>query len=124
MPRRIADRLGPALPKFLASMPGDEYAAVGATPYWWAELRWALREEAVRHLDDLLLRRTRLGLVSGNGAAAHMARIRVLCMDELAWDEARWQQELQRYQVLWQAQHDPLRAGVQSSACAAKRAAA
>ena len=114
VPQRIADRLGPALPEFLASMPRDEWEAVGATPYWWAELRWALRQEAVRHLDDLLLRRTRLGLVTRAGA--HMARIRQLCMDELAWDEPRWQQELQRYEALWQAQHDPLRGSAQSPA--------
>ena len=109
VPRRIAGRLGSALPEFIASMPSSECAPVGATPYWWAELRWALRHEAVRHLDELLLRRTRLGLVSRAGGAAYMDRIRELCMAELDWGEATWTQELQRYQQLWCAQHDPLR---------------
>ena len=35
----------------------------------WAELCWACTHEDVRHLDDLLLRRTRLGLTVPDGAS-------------------------------------------------------
>jgi glycerol-3-phosphate dehydrogenase len=34
----------------------------------WAEIRWAARNEAVQHLDDLLLRPVRLGLLAPRGA--------------------------------------------------------
>ena len=42
-----------------------ELDAIDGTGILWAELRWAAEHEAVVHLDDLLLRRTRLGLLDG-----------------------------------------------------------
>jgi hypothetical protein len=59
--------------------------------------------ERVRHLDDLLLRRVRLGLLLPEGGAAHLPAIRAICQPELGWDDARWQEEEARYQALWQA---------------------
>ena len=50
---QAAALLREAVPADLETVPGT------ATP--WAELHWALRHEQVRFLDDLLLRRTRLG---------------------------------------------------------------
>jgi hypothetical protein len=41
--------------------------------------------EAVQRLDDLLLRRTRLGLQLRGGGAALMPRIRAICQPELGW---------------------------------------
>jgi len=35
-------------------------------------LRWAARAEAVSHLDDLLLRRVRLGLLLPGGGVRHL----------------------------------------------------
>jgi glycerol-3-phosphate dehydrogenase len=45
----------------------------------WAELVWAVRFEQVQHLDDLLLRRTRLGNVLPAGARDILPQIKVLC---------------------------------------------
>ena len=42
---------------------------IPGTETLWAELRWAARAEAVVHLEDLLLRRTRLGLLLRGGGA-------------------------------------------------------
>ncbi|MBP7483819.1 MAG: FAD-dependent oxidoreductase, partial [Aquabacterium sp.] len=42
--------------------------------------------------------RTRLGLVRPQGAQALLPRIQPLIQSELAWDDARWQAECQRYQ--------------------------
>ena len=61
----------------------------------------ALRTEQLDHLDDLLLRRTRIGLLLREGGKQQMPRIRTLCQDVLAWDDARWQQEEKRYYALW-----------------------
>ena len=59
----------------------------------------------VLHLDDLLLRRTRLGLLLPRGGEDCFAAIRPLCQPRLGWDDERWQQEIQRYRALWQRHH-------------------
>lgn len=83
----------------------DELQRIGDTPYCWAELRWSLRHESVQHLDDLLLRRTRLGLLCAAGGAEHLPRIAALCQVELDWDQMRWQDERARYLALWRERH-------------------
>lgn len=80
----------------------DELQSIAGTQMLWAELRWAARAELVVHLDDLLLRRTRLGLLLPQGGLACLDHIRAVCEGELDWDEARWEQEIARYQKLWQ----------------------
>ena len=61
------------------------------------ELRWAVGFEKVEHLDDLLLRRTRLGLQHADGAAHLLADLRDLCMKELHWNNQRWEDETRAY---------------------------
>ena len=70
----------------------------------WAEIRFAAHYEQVMHLDDLLLRRTRLGLILPHGAMTPLISVRLkqICQQELSWDEQKWQQEVERYQALWQ----------------------
>jgi glycerol-3-phosphate dehydrogenase len=68
-------------------------------------LRWAARHEAALHLDDLLLRRTRLGLLLAAGAAELLPRLEPVLREELHWDGARWQQECARYRDLLQREH-------------------
>ncbi len=58
-------------------------------------------------LEDLLLRRTRIGLLLADGGAALLDRIAGICGDELGWDAARRQQECARYRQTWQALHAP-----------------
>jgi glycerol-3-phosphate dehydrogenase len=106
--RRLYGRLGiAATGALLQEVPGEELQPIGATPYSWAEMRWAARHEQVVHLDDLLLRRTRLGLVVEDGAAALLPRALAICREELGWDAARCAAEQQRYLQLWQKQHAP-----------------
>jgi glycerol-3-phosphate dehydrogenase len=68
----------------------------------WAELIWSVRFEQVQHLDDLLLRRTRLGNVLPAGARELIPQIKTLCSPYLSWNEAKWQAEITRYLSLWQ----------------------
>ena len=70
----------------------------------WAEIRFAAHDEQVIHLDDLLLRRTRLGLILPHGAMTPLISVRLkqICQQELGWDEQKWQQEVDRYTQLWQ----------------------
>jgi glycerol-3-phosphate dehydrogenase len=67
----------------------------------WAELRWAARAEGVVHLDDLLLRRVRLGLIAPQGGVQWLDRIRSIVQPELGWDDAHWDQEASEYTSLW-----------------------
>jgi glycerol-3-phosphate dehydrogenase len=106
--RRLQGRLGAAAAqRLLQEAVVDERQAVADTPYLWAELRWAARHERVRHLGDLLLRRTRLGLLMARGGEAIFERVGAICREELGWDLARWQQELVQYREYWQRQHAP-----------------
>jgi glycerol-3-phosphate dehydrogenase len=75
---------------------------VGGSVYCWAELRWAARHEAVVHLQDLLLRRTRIGLVLQEGGIPLLPRIRAYCQPLLRWNDARWAEEEHAYRDLWQ----------------------
>lgn len=104
---RLTGRYGARAVAEMRAYPAADQAPLAGTPYCWAELRWALRHEAVRHLDDLLLRRTRLGLVSPRGGEAFLLRIGELCQQELGWDETRWLRECERYRTIWQGRHAP-----------------
>lgn len=75
---------------------GDEQAIAG-TQTTWAELRYALRSECVVYLDDLLLRRTRLGLQLPDGASEIVRAACDLCAEELGWDGERCRIEVSAY---------------------------
>jgi glycerol-3-phosphate dehydrogenase len=79
----------------------DELEPIAATPALWAELRWAARDEGVVHLDDLLLRRVRLGLLLPHGGVPLIDRIRAIAQPELGWNDERWAQEVNDYTSLW-----------------------
>lgn len=75
---------------------------ISYSKHLWAELVWAAKYEQIQHLDDLLLRRTRLGNVLPNGAVDHLVNIKNICGKELGWSEEKWHQEVCRYQYIWQ----------------------
>ncbi|WP_372986059.1 glycerol-3-phosphate dehydrogenase/oxidase [Marinobacter sp.] len=74
---------------------------IGHTGVLWAELAWACEHEQVVHLDDLLLRRTRLGLVVPGGAAELLPEITRHCQPLLGWSDQQWEQEEKRYLKLY-----------------------
>lgn len=102
---RLSARLGAAAARWIASTPPEQQALLGDTPYCWAELQWSLAHERVVHLQDLMMRRTRLGLVSPDGGAAFLERIGQMCRATLGWDAPRWEQERLSYLAYWQRQH-------------------
>ncbi|MGB9586099.1 MAG: glycerol-3-phosphate dehydrogenase C-terminal domain-containing protein, partial [Anaerolineales bacterium] len=67
------------------------------TPYLWAELGFAAQFEATGHLDDLLLRRLRLGLLTPQGGRNWIPEIRKAVQTRLGWEDSRWDNEQQRY---------------------------
>jgi len=99
--RRLLGRYGAEAPALVAAAQPEELTPIPNTPVLWAELRWAARAEGVVHLDDLLLRRVRLGLLLPAGGQALLPRVRAICQPELGWDDARWEAEAQAYLTLW-----------------------
>ncbi len=100
--QRLKGRFGFHTEQFLADAQDDELKTLPDVETLWAELRWALRYEQVQHLDDLLLRRTRLGLLLPRGAQGLLPSMRELCAQELGWNDAQWQRECERYADIWQ----------------------
>jgi len=90
----VAQTLTSAIPSDLEKIPG--------TPYLWGELRLASHSEGVVHLDDLLLRRVRLGVLLPDGGMGLLGRVRTVVQSELAWDDERWEEEVRSYQRLWE----------------------
>lgn len=108
LPKPLQQRLqgfyGLQLDALLELAHDDDLAYVTDSNTIWAEIRFAAHYEQVIHLDDLLLRRTRLGLILPDGAMSPRIsnRIKQICQQELGWDEQKWQKEVERYQDLWQ----------------------
>lgn len=95
--QRLLGRYGAAAVDLVAAAQPAELSLIPGTRTLWAELRWAARSESVVHLEDLLLRRVRLGLLVKNGGAALLPQIRTICQPELGWDDNRWQAEEAAY---------------------------
>ncbi|KPL86044.1 glycerol-3-phosphate dehydrogenase/oxidase [Herpetosiphon geysericola] len=98
--QRLLGRYAAEAPAMLQALPAHEFAAIEGLPSLWAEMRWAARYEAVTNLGDLLLRRSRLGMLLPNGAATYQAQIQAICTEELGWDAQRWASEWHDYQQL------------------------
>lgn len=95
--RRLLGRYGADAPALIAAAEPGELEPIPRTNILWAELRWAAQAEGVVHLDDLLLRRVRLGVLSRRGGAEWLFRIRQICQPLLGWDDARWGAEEAAY---------------------------
>jgi glycerol-3-phosphate dehydrogenase len=100
--QRWLARFAARVPEVLACARPGELQTIAHTGTARAELRWACRAEGVAHLDDLLLRRTRLGLLLPQGGQALLPAWRALVQQELGWDDGRWHDECARYRELIQ----------------------
>jgi len=98
---RLNGRYGNNAAHLLARSDKTELELIADTKFCLAECRWALKHESVIHLDDLLLRRTRLGLIIKNGAEVLFPDLKNICQQELGWDAERWESELLRYRDIW-----------------------
>lgn len=61
------------------------------------QARWALQHEMVTHLDDLMLRRLRLGNLLPDAGEGLLPQLKALCQAQLGWDDAAWAGECARY---------------------------
>jgi glycerol-3-phosphate dehydrogenase len=100
---RLLARYGPQSARSFLSDSSSE--TIPNTAYLWAELRQAACAEGIVHLDDLLLRRVRLGLLVVHGGLDLLPRIRAIVQPELGWDDARWECEARDYAELWNSSY-------------------
>jgi len=103
----LAGRHGKDTADLIALAGAGELERIGNLPNVWAELRWAARDEGVVHLEDLLLRRVRIGMLLPGGAIDQMERIRTIIQAELGWSDERWQKEVADYSNTWKTYYSP-----------------
>ncbi len=101
----LLGRYGADVLELLSSAKTEELTPIDNTSILWAELRWEARTGGAIHLDDLLLRRVRLGLLLPEGGAGYFPQIGDIVRAETGWSEARWSQEITDYTKLWQCSY-------------------
>ncbi len=101
---RLRGRYGAAAPDLVATFP-DLLTPISDSPYLRAELAWAASHEPVCHLDDLMLRRLRLGILLPNGGFELLPEVRLLLKRALGWSEGEWKEEVNRFRLIYQAAH-------------------
>jgi glycerol-3-phosphate dehydrogenase len=103
----LAGRHGLETEELIEGALKSELEPIETLPNTWAELRYAARCEGVVHLDDLLLRRVRLGMLLPEGGSYLLPQIQKLIQAELGWNDRRWQAEKKAYLRIWQAYYSP-----------------
>lgn len=94
---RLGARYGADAARLAEGASSTDLQTIPGTTTLWIELAIAARHEAIVHLDDLLLRRTRLGILLPRGGLDHLERIRATVRPLLDWSDERWHSELERY---------------------------
>jgi glycerol-3-phosphate dehydrogenase len=99
--RRLYGRYGKAAEAIVHNAAPEDLTIIPGTHTLWAELPHAAKNEKIRHLGDLLLRRVRIGLLTPEGGKEYLKRIQITCTDILPWDRQRWKEEINMYIELW-----------------------
>lgn len=79
----------------------DNSDKIGISSYQWRELAWSIEHENVIHLDDLLLRRSRLALLLGHKISHYRQQILSLCCQALAWSQEQADEEWLRFEKIF-----------------------
>ena len=103
--QRLIGRYGKHAKTLMAEASDAERLPIETTAFCLAECRWAARNESVVHLDDLMLRRTRLGSILEHGGESLFPAIEQICAQELNWDAELWKRELSRYREIWRTRY-------------------
>ncbi len=97
----MAGRLGSDVNQFFQNANPQDLQPITPIPALWAELAWAAENEAVVHLDDLLLRRVRLGVLLPNSGMDLIREVRKRVQAPLGWSDQTWTAEVDRYLQIW-----------------------
>lgn len=104
---RLRARYGPLAGQVAGCSQAGELDCIAGLPTRWVELRWAARSEACLHLEDMMLRRTRLGLQLPEGGRALLPTVRGIVQADLGWSDRRWNEEERAYRRLWERYYAP-----------------
>ncbi len=104
---RLAGRYGRMARRLAEEAAAGDLEEIPGTVYLWAELKHAARHEMAVHLEDLMLRRLRLGLVLPDGGAGLLERVKGIVCPAMGWDEAGWRDECARYLEVWRRAYSP-----------------
>jgi len=102
---RLVGNYGNKINQFMLDSNKSDLKPISYSLTLWAEVIWSIKYEQVMHLDDLLLRRTRIGNVLPQGAIDQIMTIKPWCLCYLNWSEEKWQNELIRYKKIWNAHY-------------------
>jgi glycerol-3-phosphate dehydrogenase len=105
--RRLYGRYGQQADPILDYCLENNAETIPETNILWGEVAHAAKNEQVRRLTDLLLRRVRLGLVAKDGGSMYLEKIDSLCRSSLGWDETRWEAEKAHYLETWRKFYGP-----------------
>ena len=104
----LGGRYGQALPDLVGMSEPGNLTPIEDLNIHWAELPFNARFGMVEHLDDLLLRRTRLGILLPEGGMRLIDQVKALTQGELGWTEDEWQSEISRYQQIYREAYSPI----------------
>lgn len=101
----LLDRYGTTALELARYEGGTTATLINAPDFTVAEVDWLVRNERVRCMDDLLLRRTPLG-IRGSLTMPLCQQIASICARVLSWDEARERRELDTFVALLAERHN------------------
>jgi len=88
----------------------EEWISMGYvdnTDVLWAELFYSAKYEQVVHLEDLLLRRSRIGLIMADGGINCFNKLEEFLIKELKLDQTFIEEEKSNYLKLWEEAYSP-----------------
>lgn len=105
--QRLTGRYGRQALAVLDHAREGEMSSFASSSVLAAELRYTAATGQVVHLDDLLLRRTRLGLIIPRGGCDRLEEIRSIVQPALGWEDDVWLREAERYRAIWECCYAP-----------------
>ena len=96
-PQDLTNRYGKPFLEWLGSLENRDFTPFCGTAITPLEIYYTAEQESVVHLDDLLLRRVRLGLVHRGGGAACLPQLKERLQYIMNWSELDWNREVDRY---------------------------
>lgn len=105
---RLCGRYGKDAYEIISSS-SEMQDTIPGTEIIWAEIKQSSKAENIRHLSDLMLRRTRLGLLLPRGGKDIIEDIGKIIRPVIGWDETKWTDEKANYFNEWQSFFSPPR---------------
>ena len=97
-PQSLVNRYGVPFQRWLVQNEERDFTPFCGCSSTPVEIYYAAGQECAVHLDDILLRRVRLGLVVRDGGSACLPELKSRLQIIMKWSEQDWNREVERYQ--------------------------